>query len=487
MVCLSVFVQKELIAQQVANPVGCDDLFFSEVTLSKDQNASSIFELNYAVEIYNSSSTTLNLSNYQLQLTNNSNVVTSIPLSGSLNAYTCYVVSNNLAKAAIALKSDIQHLDLDLGLNIKLDLVKNGVVIDQIGEGVANNTLGSFDYIAFMSDPYGYLANIDINLDEFTSINARRSFFVKKGDPVFSANKLIGKWAIYPSSDISNLGKFRNVCNAMADDDIVTVGFYSAKEEFCIGDPQPLLPVSCTSHDPMILNISIPGGGAVWPATGTVRVSYEPLYQLGGSLVNNCMFFGNAFSNSNAITLKPLITANATLITQGNTTSAAPVVDYEADPNVSSTDCWITATLNTGASNILSSYFPYEYKFDLDGNIFLNSVAISNGWNIMYEQAARFHTLIVKNDAEFCPKYNTSIKNFNITNDFVLQQSSNIISIKNKKSQNYLIKLFSIDGGLLYRNQTNKDVIMSVDNYAKGIYLLRIETSNGTFTSKIIL
>ncbi len=196
-------------AQPIYTPQPCGDLFFSELAFGKITDGST-FDLNYAVEIFNPTSDTIHLENYTLDLSNSLGVVTSIPFYGQILPGDVYVLCNDNADLNLKSLADSLTSGLDFEANVILELKYNGTVIDRFGQ-TGTSTGGSIDLVQLFADPYGYLSNFHLDLNDYQNIDIRRGFFVDKGDPNFtSATSILGKWYYEVNTDRTSIGS--HVC-----------------------------------------------------------------------------------------------------------------------------------------------------------------------------------------------------------------------------------------------------------------------------------
>ncbi len=223
--------------QDGGNPdpdAGCNDLFISEILFNKEPGVNNIAELNYAVEIFNASGTDINLAIYDLQLQNNILGQVTIPLSGILSSHEVYVVSNSNARVDLQQISDQLNAGLDFGDKLSLELRKNSVVIDKVGEGIPNTPNTVLDINQMLLDPVSYLASFDLNLDDYNNIDVRRGLFVIEGEPNFTTEGILGNWSYHLSSDISDIGEHKCMCNKPEGQDYI--GFEESSFIFYLGD-----------------------------------------------------------------------------------------------------------------------------------------------------------------------------------------------------------------------------------------------------------
>ncbi len=206
-------------AQNTNPPMGdCENLFISEITFGKSQNG-NFFDLNYAIEIYNPTDMPINLAAYKLELTDLMLNVYSFPMDGIINAGEVHVVCNSNADLNLQGMADELSAGMDFELYACLELMQGNIVLDKIGQKFSNNPNNSFDPVLFVQDPFNYMLNYDLNLNEIENISLRRGYFEKKGDPVFSpaADALIGHWSFHQNTNRSNIGIHANECQPEAE------------------------------------------------------------------------------------------------------------------------------------------------------------------------------------------------------------------------------------------------------------------------------
>jgi predicted extracellular nuclease len=118
-----IFLAKSLTAQ-------CSDLFFSEYIEGTSNNK--------ALEIYNPTSSTIDLSDYIVYRNNSAAIIPSdsIMLSGMLNSNDVYVIGNPYAGQPISTISDVTDDITFYGGDdaISLKKISTGIIIDKIGE-----------------------------------------------------------------------------------------------------------------------------------------------------------------------------------------------------------------------------------------------------------------------------------------------------------------------------------------------------------------
>ncbi len=159
----------------------CTDLFFSEYLEGTSNNK--------ALEIYNPTSSAVNLAGYIIYRSNNGSPVyqDSLFLSGTIPAGGVYVVGNPSAVAAILAVSDTLHTVTFFNGDDVLHLRHNGILLDVIGElGVDPGT----------NWPVGSGATSEFTLVRMASI--------QQGNTNWTINAT--EWDVYPQNEMTHIG-----------------------------------------------------------------------------------------------------------------------------------------------------------------------------------------------------------------------------------------------------------------------------------------
>ncbi|HWY11183.1 MAG TPA: T9SS type A sorting domain-containing protein, partial [Bacteroidia bacterium] len=195
--------RNEFTAQTGGVKEDCQELFFSEFLTFGNSDV---------IEIFNPSSSNINLSFYKLELVSSSSVVTSIPISGIIPAKGTWVICNAKANAAVIAKADQTSSSLNFSKNVTARLMNGTTVIDIFGEA-SSAVFTPANLIAFLNDPVNFCAVNKIALSTLTNVDMRRGMFTTHGDTSFCSVQVFGKWGIFPGNDYSNLGTHYGVCN----------------------------------------------------------------------------------------------------------------------------------------------------------------------------------------------------------------------------------------------------------------------------------
>ncbi|MFI8684967.1 lamin tail domain-containing protein [Rossellomorea sp. NPDC077527] len=155
---------------------------------------------NKALEIFNGSTSAIDLSEYSLEL---SNLSGSIPLSGTLASGDVFVIANPSADASILAVADMQNSSISFNGDDAVTLKHNTASIDQIGTAGVN---------------YGK----DITLVRDSSVT--------KGSATYSSSQ----WSSYPTDTFTNLGSHAGSVSAAP---LVSEDFESgSKGSYTTGD-----------------------------------------------------------------------------------------------------------------------------------------------------------------------------------------------------------------------------------------------------------
>ena len=167
----------------------CKELFISEMI---EGNAP-----NRALELFNPSDTTIDLSSFSIRLFQNGQLTPLIiPLSGTLPPKSTFVIAHPAAKPEIKTKADMLDPQLTFDGNDAIVLEKTGgTQVDKIGEvGVDPGTAGWF------VPPSGSTKEQTL----------RRKYPVDKGETDWGQGK--NEWTVHPKDSVSNLRQHQSQC-----------------------------------------------------------------------------------------------------------------------------------------------------------------------------------------------------------------------------------------------------------------------------------
>lgn len=413
---------------------GCSDLFFSELTFGKNPNG-NIWDLNYAIEIFNPTQSVINLNNYKLKLTNGVGNSIFLNLSGTVLPWDVHVVANSSSDQNLQSMADELFAGLDFETTVILELEHNGTTIDKIGQ-TGTPTAGSIDVIQLIADPYGYLNTFHLDLNDYQNIDIRRGATVDKGDPNFtSATSIIGKWAYYFNVDRTDIGKHICVCNKQ----VLTNGVPEALAVI-ISYPNTLTEIDCIGSTNLLLTADFDGGPTNMTYTHT---------HIGGTATftgNNDLRFWNC--------------PNSTVC---NSTS----VDFTMSPML--------------GADIASNYANYAgYR---DAIFELTGVTSTNTSYVPYINPA-MKTTVVK--LKGCNPEATS--DLNINNSFSMYPNPTNNWIEILTNQDCTLKLYDISGKqILIQSIYNGKNNINISSFSKGLYHVQlIDNKSFAHSSKIL-
>ena len=442
-------------AQTKVSPVmGCSDLYFSELTFGQS-TIGNITDLNYAVELFNPTQRKIGLSNYTLALTSTGGSVSNITFNStdSIAAGDVFVVCNSNANLGLQALADHLSSNLDYANNVRLELKHSGLLLDRIGEP-GNPTPGGFNYALFFADPIGYAASFHLDLNDFQSIDMRRGMLVDRGDTVFaSAISLIGKWAFYPNTDVSDIGTHYCTCDKSSSNPIV--GF---KNNVVVGDPYLMSelytsPLSQTT-DPLLLQsdqqfssfeiqYNVTGGNASWGSPFATPITdmyfYQddnptPNYGTGSKQYTSCL---NGFSNGGSQTLYDnLGTLGLEAFTYGG-------------------------------------LFNVGYTFS--GNKTAEITLSDPNSNFTVDQANKTHYINLAGNT-----LNTGYQELSLNKNIVIYPKITSNEIKIYSKDNFDYQVYNTNGVLMFSGKISEQInSIEVSNFANGLYLIKFTTKEG--------
>lgn len=172
----------------VSDALSCIELIISEYVEGSSNNK--------ALELYNPTGSAIDLTNYSVKLYTNGGTVPNsvIDLSGILPSNQAYVIANTQASSAILAIADITSAVCNFNGNDAVELIKNNVVIDVVGQvGVDPGTAWTV----------GTGSTANNTLVRMSSANL----------PNASWAAVQSQWNVFASDNISNLGVHTISCN----------------------------------------------------------------------------------------------------------------------------------------------------------------------------------------------------------------------------------------------------------------------------------
>lgn len=189
-------------------------MIISEIIFASNSNTLSTgkeLNNNYSIELYNPTSTTVDLSSYAINLTFLFENPESILLRGNILPEETYVISFSQSNDVIQSRTDQISDRLDFRKIIRIELSgQNGELIDSFGSKDITD-LTEFD----LSSIYELIDEpVNINLNILQGFNFRRNHSITEGNRwVFNSAELIKNWQISRGNDFDDLGVHYTICN----------------------------------------------------------------------------------------------------------------------------------------------------------------------------------------------------------------------------------------------------------------------------------
>jgi hypothetical protein len=194
----------------------CSDLLISEIIFGKQGSSLNggspelAFD-NYSVELFNSTDTAIDLSAYKVELITTDSVKSEFSLYGTIGGKQTFVLSNPNASFGVASVTDTLTSFLDFEDKVLLQLTKNGVPVDVIGQQGIGDEIENINIDSLLNDP-AYLQSLGLDLRSVENLTVRRRPGVQEGKTEFVVTEILQDWAIYPHFFIEDLGLHINVC-----------------------------------------------------------------------------------------------------------------------------------------------------------------------------------------------------------------------------------------------------------------------------------
>ena len=424
----------------VSSTPNCGELFISEYVHQTD--------LNRAIEIYNPTAASKNLSGYYLTITTGTNTATYIPLSGTIQSGKTWVVANQKAASAITslanqLVPNFNYSGNDvIGLVYSTNPMVSDVMIDAIGDPTFTPTNG-----------YTVTALGDTGTTQNHTLT--RLMTIPRGNTEWGKAKF--EWYSHPMNTFTFLGWHNSVC--------VTASLPVA--DFVLAPPLQKSLYSdiqnSVSTDNFNFNISLVG---TW--SNPVLVYYNDTYN-----------YTNYFTN----------------VLNCNTPTAAQTSDYSYNPLGQNLVVFTTAQSNTQAvqsfpiqidvtstqSDIISNGTTYVWAcfgidVDPNGTQGFYSYSIGNSYTanlyITTDDLSGIQTLFNNKQIKIYP------------NPF-----SNQVTIENK-SQTPITKISVSDvlGREVITSTPNQLGTINIDTHTfdNGVYFIKVYNNSDSYSVKLI-
>jgi hypothetical protein len=426
-----------IFSQPVTGNNKCTDLFFTELTFGKNPKGGGLFDLNYAVEIFNSSNSAVNLSNYSLDLTTASGTVSSIALSGTLASHDVFVLGNSNADLNLQGLCDQLSSNLDFGINASIELKNGSITIDKLGIG-GNSVPTSFDVAQFAVDPYNYLLNFHLDLNDYNNIDIRRSMLAQSGNPNFNASTdVLGQWWYTLNTDRSDIGSYTGVCNKALSMEIV--GYY-----------WPYSVIDYPGNNKDLLDLNVNGNqNATMPAIG---VKFQHIQQSSST--------GDVCNNGSIV--NPPFTFDIPTNSVNSLSSYCNGVEINYPNN----------GINSGSKLIATGWAGLGKDCDF--------LLISTHPDVTIDPASQNHRSHIDHSVGIRDIYKNSLlaKVYPTT-------TSNLIYIECAENTECII--YNSIGNVVLKEMSKGNYIVNFENYCNGLYYLNLKSTSGlTFQTKIL-
>lgn len=289
-------ITKTCFINVVSTPAACSELFFSEYL----EGASN----DKALEIYNPSTSSINLTAYTIETYSNGSATptATYSMNGSLASHDVFVIANSTANSSILALADATSSVSNFNGNDAIVLKKNGIILDVIGEVGVNPGL-SWTLTGGSTQDY----------------TLRRKNTVSVPTENWTTSQ--SEWDVFPIGTFSNLGVNTNNCTFSGQNAIASFSFIG--QPTCEG-----LGVILTNNSSNATSYNWTFNGAL-PATSTLAAP-SPTWSTSGVYQITLIASNSIYSD----TLIQFITINSNpplpIITQiGNTLQSTPGYSYE--------------------------------------------------------------------------------------------------------------------------------------------------------------
>ncbi len=411
---------------------GCAELFISEyVDGSENENA---------IELFNPTSSIIDLSNYSLELfLNGSNTVSySQVLSGSIASHQVIVIKHPLANSpSINSVATLSSLVVSFNGNDALALKHQETIIDLIG--IIGNNPGS---------------NWTFNGTNTASHTLIRSQSSDRANTDW--NQSSSQWNVLPVDDLSNLGQHVSVCgNSISE--FPHAAFSISNPAICTGGCISFTDTS--TGNPITWNWSFPGA---FTASSTIQNPINICYPTSG--IYPVQLIVSNPNGSDTLLLNDTITVYA----------------LPETPSI---------VLNGNQLEAISGTSPVFYQW------YFNGSTISGSNNALINPTVTGDYSVLITDTNGCQSNSTAF-NYTVlgisdlTTDFSLypNPTNDIIRIESTSNQLAHLNLLTIQGQVLQRIvlPATSAISMSFENLTSGVYILRIQSAGWVMNKRVI-
>lgn len=416
------------------NPAPCSDLFFSEYIEGTNNNK--------VLEIYNPTTSPINLTNYKVWISFNGGPTTSsVYLQGILNPDSVYVLANTSASAPVLALAD----QLSGALNF------NGDDAVALIDTSSDDTLDIIGVIGFDPGTFWVVGSGSTQLHTLTRIASVNS---GQHDWVIGATE----WNVFPSNDFTQLGSHSMTPCAATPPDVYLVNATQTVNE---GAGSITLELGITNPDANATSVTLTLSDLSATITQDYDLTGNPITVTfpGGSSANqtvNASIIDDANIES-AETFNVTIsnpTNNATISTtqevvtiQDNDTPGPEVFLVNATQSVSESGGSINIQVginnpNANATSVILTLSDISASIGTDYNLTGNPVTVTFPAGSSANQTVSV-TIINDANLELDETFNVSLSN--ATNNATITVSQEIVTITNVEINSYIGFWLSVD------------------------------------------
>ena len=416
------------------NPAPCSDLFFSEYIEGTNNNK--------VLEIYNPTTSPINLTNYKVWISFNGGTTTSsVYLQGILNPDSVYVLANTSASAPVLALAD----QLSGALNF------NGDDAVALIDTSSDDTLDIIGVIGFDPGTFWVVGSGSTQLHTLTRIASVNS---GQHDWVIGATE----WNVFPSNDFTQLGSHSMTPCAATPPDVYLVNATQTVNE---GAGSITLELGITNPDANATSVTLTLSDLSATITQDYDLTGNPITVTfpGGSSANqtvNASIIDDANIES-AETFNVTIsnpTNNATISTtqevvtiQDNDTPGPEVFLVNATQSVSESGGSINIQVginnpNANATSVILTLSDISASIGTDYNLTGNPVTVTFPAGSSANQTVSV-TIINDANLELDETFNVSLSN--ATNNATITVSQEIVTITNVEINSYIGFWLSVD------------------------------------------